>query len=145
MSSLKDIPVKVVTPALGGGGFALAILHELQGMLERLVASGQESCIDLRSLPMGPGDYQRLQDLLGQGEVSATVQAMGPTRVYETAYPGVWWVSHRNQADEMVADRIEVCLQPEMLKSHPADVEEGLERLKAQLRRDREGVDAAGS
>jgi hydrogenase-1 operon protein HyaF len=131
MSGLNDIAVKVVTS--GPQGFALAILNEIQGMLEALVRSGSESGIDLRSLPMGPGDYQRLKDLLGQGEVTATVEAMGPTRVYETAYPGVWWVSHYNEAEQMVADRIEVCQQPEILKSHQADIEEGLDRLKGYL------------
>jgi HupH hydrogenase expression protein len=143
MSGLKDIGVKVVTSAPAEarepdgdgyqGAYALAILHEIKGMLEGLARAGKEDSIDLRSLPTGPGDYQRLKQLLGQGEVSATVEAMGPTRIYETVYPGVWWVTHFNADEEVIADRIEVTLQPQMLKSHPSDVTEGLERLRSCL------------
>jgi hydrogenase-1 operon protein HyaF len=131
MSRLRDIAIRVV--AAGGGGYGLAILHEVRGMLEDLVDLGREATIDLRGLPMGPGDYERLKEWLGAGEVTATVDAMGPTRVYETAYPGVWWVTHYNPDEEVIADRLEITLQPEILRSHPADAHAGLDRLRARL------------
>jgi hydrogenase-1 operon protein HyaF len=135
MSRLKDIGIKVLTPEPPDrGGYAHAILAELQAMVERLLTLGQEDSIDLRGLPMGPGDYDRLKEILGQGEVAATVQAMGPTHIYETAYPGIWWVTHHNMDEEVVADLIEVTLQPQILKSHAEDIREGLERLQERLK-----------
>ena len=141
MSRLKDIGIKVLTPEPPDrGGYAHAILAELQAMVERLLTLGQEDSIDLRGLPMGPGDYDRLREILGQGEVVATIQAMGPTHIYETAYPGIWWVTHRNMDEEVVAELIEVALQPQILKSHGEDIREGLERLQERLKELRGGA-----
>jgi hydrogenase-1 operon protein HyaF len=132
MSGLKDIAVKVVA----GPGYAGALLHELVSMLEALVARGEENAIDLRSLPLAAPDYEQLKALLGQGEVRATLQVLGPSHVVETAYPGVWWVTHCDPAGEVTAECIEVTWVPEMLKSHPLDVGEGLVRLRKTLQED---------
>lgn len=133
MTDFKGIPIE--TEAGGASaGFVDALLRELQTLLEALVERGEEGSIDLKSLPMGPGDHLRLRAALGEGEVTAVIQALGPTRVIETAFPGVWWITHYNVHDEVVAERIEVTSVPEIVKSPSADVAEGLQRLRSALR-----------
>lgn len=133
MTDFKGIPIDT-QPGAALSAFVDALLRELQTLLEGLVDRGEEGSIDLKSLPMGPGDYHRLRVALGEGEVTALVQALGPTRVAETAFPGVWWITHYNVHDEVVAERIEVTPIPEILKSPSADVAEGLQRLQSALR-----------
>lgn len=135
MSGLDDIAVTVVQGDADTAptGQSEAILREVQDMLEALVKRGETNSIDLRSLPLFPGDYERIQAALGEGEVSATITALGPTTVRETAIPGVWWTIHRNAADEVMTELIEVTLCPEILRTQAEDAGEGLERLRKQL------------
>jgi hydrogenase-1 operon protein HyaF len=96
MNDLKGIPIAIagVDDEEMLSGNADPILHEIQSLLSDLVESGKSSSIDLRSLPLLPGDYEKLKEVLGQGEVSATLEALGVTHVRETAIHGVWWVTH---------------------------------------------------
>lgn len=139
MSGLADIGVKVEgmfgadeapSPRIGN---ALAILHEVQTRLEELVAGGQPSVIDLRAMPLAPGDYETLQRLLGEGEVMATVEALGPTRVRETAIRGVWWVTHCNATEQVIAEFIEITRVPTLLRTVDEDLVDGLSRLRERL------------
>lgn len=133
---LEDIGVTVIGPDdLAANGNARALLHELEAMLARFVERGERGSIDLRALPLLPGDYERLHETLGTGEVSALVQAMGATEVHETAVPGIWWVRHFDEAGEAMAESLEVTDVPEILKTHPADVRRGWEALRERLAR----------
>jgi hydrogenase-1 operon protein HyaF len=114
-------------------GNAAPILHEIETLLNELVASGKTAAIDLRSLPLLPGDYARLKEILGQGEVSATLEALGATHVRETAIHGVWWVTHYNSDETIIAEFIEVTYMPEILRTHPADARVALDLLHARL------------
>lgn len=102
-------------------------------MLDALLRTGETNSIDLRSLPLFPGDYERIRDTLGQGEVSATVNALGATTVRETAIPGVWWVVHRNSHEEVMTELLEVTFCPIIVQSQRGDVQSGLERLRERL------------
>ena len=135
MSRLDEIAVTVISPGQDspGGGNAVAILHEIENMLVQLLESGLEQSIDLRSLPMAPGDREVLQQALGKGEVSASVDALGPSLISETAIAGVWWVTHRNSNNEVMADFIEVSHCPEILRTHSEDISDGLEKLRTRL------------
>jgi HupH hydrogenase expression protein, C-terminal conserved region len=135
MNNLKGIPI---TMAGGDEELALSVnadplLHEIASLLCDLVESGKSSSIDLRSLPLLPGDYGKLKDVLGQGEVRATLEALGATHVRETAIHGVWWVTHYNSDETVVAEFIEVTTIPEILRTHPADARVGLDRLRSRL------------
>jgi len=132
MNEIKGIPIAIAEAPLATGN-ALPILHEIETLLSELVAAGKPASIDLRSLPMLPGDYEQLRQWLGEGEVSATVEAFGPTRVRETAVSGVWWVTHYSVDDQVVADFIEVTYVPEILKTHSADARQALETLRSRL------------
>jgi len=134
MSGLDKIGIKVVSEQdVAQSGNAVAILHEISEMLDELVEEDESSAIDLQSLPLTPGDYELLREVLAEGEVVATIDAIGPTEVRETVYPGVWWITHYNVEGDIVADVIEVGFVPEILKSHPDDVSDARDRLKAFL------------
>lgn len=131
MSRLADIPVRITAPDpsgdiagianMGGIGGIDAVLNEIATLLEHLGATGQAGAIDVRSLPLAPAEYDSLRTLLGTGEVTAAIEAQGPTHIHETAFHGVWWVMHRGNDNNVVAELIEVTLLPEILKTHIAD------------------------
>jgi len=135
MNNLKGIPIAIagVDDGLALSGYADPILHEIQSLLNDLVTSGKSASIDLRSLPLFPGDYEKLKEVLGQGEVSATLEALGATHVGETAIHGVWWVTHYNSDETIIAEFIEVTYMPEILRTHPADARVGLDLLHSRL------------
>ena len=139
MSRLSDIPVRIEPPApiepQGGGlgGGVNAILSELATLLERLVRGEPAGWIDLRSLPMSPRDRAELQRVLGDGEVQATVDAQGLSKMRETRVSGVWWVEHFDQQGELIAQLLEVSRVPEMLASASDEIAAGARDLRAHI------------
>jgi hydrogenase-1 operon protein HyaF len=105
---------------LGAG--VSAILVELATLLERLVEQQIPAAIDLRSLPMSPKERDELEQLLGEGEVQATILAGGLSVLRETRFAGIWWVMHRNAQDELIAEMLEVTYVPQMLASASDEV-----------------------
>ena len=113
---------------------AATLVQEVALALDRLLNQGEGTVIDVRTLPLvTEADRDELHALLGEGEVSAAVEAAGPTEVVETAYPGVWWVTYWSQAGEVVAERIEVAHIPAILAAQEADIRDGLTRLAEHL------------
>ena len=55
------------------------ILHEIRHALRTLLETGQASIIDLRSIPLAPGEEETILDTLGCGEVHAKLNALGPS------------------------------------------------------------------
>ena len=109
------------------------ILHEIRHALDKLLESGEASMIDLRSIPLAPGEEQTIIDTLGHGEVHARLDALGPSEIYETKYTGVWLVSHYNEADSLVGRFIEVTEIPDVLKSQREDIVHALSGLETEL------------
>jgi hydrogenase-1 operon protein HyaF len=133
MSGLDEIRV-VIDEGNGMRENVHAILHEIEALLGRLLETGEASAIDIRSLPLLPGDYESLDSALGSGEISAEFHGdSGPTVVMETGIPGVWWVSHFALDEELQAEFIEITLVPEILLSQEEDIREGLEDLRQRL------------
>lgn len=135
MTRLQDIGVKVVDcdPLLALSGNASALLHEIAALLGRLVQDGSTGTIDLRGIPLTPGDRAYLREQLGEGEVRAQVNAFGPSEVRETAYRGVWWVTHHDAEGGLCAELIEVTPLPAILASDAGELGESLQRLQANL------------
>lgn len=131
--SPQTIPIYAQTDETYSVGNIRALLAEIAARLEKLAGSGETGMIDLNSLPLAPGEYEQLRQTLGQGEVSVRIEAIGPSEIIETRYPGVWWVTHYNVEGDIVADMIEIARIPEIIMSQPEDVNEGLARLKSQL------------
>jgi len=135
MSGLEHIAVSVdpgVPPAREWGN-ALPILHEIRHGLQRLASAGEPTVIDLRAIPFGPGDEERLLALLGQGEVRATIEALGTTRIRESGIPAVWLIDHYNGEGERVALHIEINRIPDILCTQAEDIAEAVSQLDARL------------
>ena len=120
--NLQNIPAKTENDQEYSIGNLRALLAEIRALLEKLAHDGSAGSIDLNSLPFAPGEYEQLRQLLGAGEVTAHIEAIGPSDVIETRYPGVWWVTHYNVEGDIVADLLEIAYIPEILKSQPEDI-----------------------
>jgi hydrogenase-1 operon protein HyaF len=114
-------------------GMAMSVLAEVSRMLETLSESGQPGSIDLRSLPLNEVDRAQLEELLGRGELQAQLDLAGESEVWETTYPGVWWIRHRGAGGKIASEEISVCAIPEILITHPADIEAAAGRLREEL------------
>lgn len=111
----------------------LPLLHEIAHALQRLQADGTTTTLDLNAIPFGPGDERRLIDFLGSGEISAKLEAMGESRIWESAYPGVWVIDHRGATGERVAFQIEITKLPGILEAQPEEIVEALSALQKAL------------
>lgn len=127
MSKLDEISVSIEPPA--SPSQVRAILTELQTKLDSLAKESISDSVDLRSLPMFPGDYELLKETLGYGEVHVSIDAMGPTEIYETAFSGIWWISHFNSEDENIAEFIEITTLPAILKTADGDLQHASQQL----------------
>jgi len=126
--SLQDIHIKVADAHSVGN--LDAILNEIATRLGDYVAGGETSLIDLKSLPFSADEYERLRAKLGRGEVTARLDSIGDSEIYETRFPGVWWVTHYNVEGDIVADLIEIASVPAIVHSQPEDVHIGLAHLR---------------
>lgn len=123
-----EAPMPAVEAAPGAS--AQAIISEIEAYAARFAASGENASIDLRFLKAMPKEREMLSSLLGQGEVSAVVDALGRTEIRETAIPCVWWVRHHNGEDETVGELIEIAEVPEMIAGDRMAVARGLEAFR---------------
>jgi hydrogenase-1 operon protein HyaF len=130
MSSLDTIPVTAEVAT----GNVEPLLHEIRHALQRLAEGKEGTVIDLKRLPLAPGEEERIEATLGTGEVRAEVDALGPTLIQETSYPGVWLITHKNADDVVVARFVEVTYIPELLRSQQADIDAGINRLENELK-----------
>ena len=131
MSGLRDIAV-TVEPGYTTGN-VLPLLHEIRHALERLVSIDETTVIDLGSIPLAPGELESLEAALGTGEVRAELDALGPSEIRETAFPGVWLITHRNANDEIAGRFIEVTRVPAILASQDPDIRRAVEALGERL------------
>ena len=106
------------------------VFSETVGLLATFLSSGRAGSIDLPSRGLTPDDAAVIRDQLGFGEVNAVVKALGQTHIHETAYAGVWWLSHRDEDGTVVSEVIEVTDCPELLRSPREDFAASLRRLQ---------------
>ena len=129
MTPIENIGVQVEATH----GNVRPILNEVLHALDRLIDTGEPTTIDLAGLPFGPGELDELEATLGTGELSAQLDALGTSRIRETACPGVWWIEHRNVNDEITGRYLEITRIPEILSSQEADICAGRARLGEQF------------
>jgi len=98
------------------------LLHEIKHALENLIENGETSIIDLRSIPLAPGEEEKILNTLGTGEVQAKLNALGLSEVIETQYAGVWVVTHYNDENNIISRFIEVTTMPNILSSQTEDI-----------------------
>jgi hydrogenase-1 operon protein HyaF len=100
-------------------------------LLDILARTGEGAVVDLRALPrIGPLGYGFLKDWLSIGEVHAVISGLRQSEIRETAFAGVWWVTHRNEKDEIVTELLEVTEIPSLLKSQQEDIVAGLKTMR---------------
>lgn len=131
MNSLEQITIKVESGFSTGN--VLALLYEIRHALERLVSRGEETVIDLRSIPLAPGEEAAIEQELSQGEVSVQINTLGISHINETAIPGVWLVTHFNSDKEVMGKVIEITPIPAIVKTSTLDMRDGLQRLDVYL------------
>ena len=98
------------------------LLHEIKHALESLIENGETSIIDLRSIPLAPGEEDKILHTLGKGEVGAQLNALGLSEIFETQYAGVWVVTHYNDENNIISRFIEVTTMPNILSSQTEDI-----------------------
>lgn len=109
------------------------LLHEVMHSLNNLIKTGETAIIDLRSIPLAPGEEDKILLALGRGEVAAQLNVMGSSEVVETEYSGVWLVTHHNVDGEIIGRFIEITTMPEILFSQAEDMESAFHRLATSL------------
>jgi hydrogenase-1 operon protein HyaF len=114
---------------LGGDALVDALLMEVAGLLQSLLAHHRAGAIDLLGLPLTPACLADLERRLGHGEICATLNVSGASTIRETSFPGVWWTRHEDESGRLVALLIEVAETPDILRAGRADMQRGLRRL----------------
>lgn len=114
-------------------GNDIPLMHEIRHALTALLESGETTIIDLRALPLAPGEEDHIEAMLGKGEVSATLDALGPTEILETGISGVWLVTHYNTNEEILGKFIEIARFPSILESQAEDIQAGMDALDSLL------------
>jgi hydrogenase-1 operon protein HyaF len=134
VSALAGIPVKI-EPAGGrlASGNVEPLLHEIAHALERLIGLGQSSIIDLRGVPLAPGEEERILGFLGTGEVRAEFEAGGRSTVNESRFPGVWVVTHHDATGDIMSRLIEITRMPEILCSQAEELRDSRERFALEV------------
>ena len=116
-----------------GTGNADPILREVRFALAKLVERGETTVIDLGAIPFAAGDERILDKVLGQGEVHATLNSMGESRIAETGIAGVWRIDHFDGDGEVQSRFIEITYMPEILRTQKEDAAHALEQLDEKL------------
>lgn len=129
----NDVPFLQGLSNPSQGENAYALLHELVNLLHQLLSRDEPSHIDLRAIPLSQQDMTLLAETLGEGDVFAEVADFGLTRVRQTGIPGVWWVVHLDDEEQVIAEFIEVNYCPEVLITPTEDIRDGREALQARL------------
>ncbi|MDE3027686.1 MAG: hypothetical protein KGH84_04750 [Paracoccaceae bacterium] len=118
---------------LGRTGMAQSVLREICLALSALAATGARDAIDLRSLPLTLADRQELEAVLGRGDVSVALEAVGKSEIWETRFTGVWWLRHFGGDGRVAAEVIEVTPVPDILAAHRDDIGAAAARMAAEL------------
>lgn len=111
----------------------IPLLHEVKHALDNLIATGATAIIDLRSIPLAPGEEETILNTLGQGEVQAKLNALGPSEIIETHFSGVWLVTHYNDDNEIISRFIEITTMPDILLAQPEDIAKAYKNLATTL------------
>jgi hydrogenase-1 operon protein HyaF len=129
MSALAGI---AVTVELASGNIE-PLVHEIGHALERLLEHEAPSILDLRGVPLAPGEEERILTFLGTGEVRAELEAGGRSTVNESRFPGVWVVTHHDPTGAVIGRLIEVTFVPDILCSQADEMRESRERIVREL------------
>ncbi len=137
MSALSNIGIAVIETAEASN--AQALLRELENHLQRLIETGETARIDLGTLPLNSADFELLEQVLGHGEVIASVESMGVSEISDTSIPGIWRIEYYNSEEALVAEFIEITNCPELLMTPMEEMQESPSLLRAAIARSDQG------
>jgi hydrogenase-1 operon protein HyaF len=126
-------PCQQAAGVLPGAIAISALLGQIEFALTKLRDAGEETTFDLRSLPIDQPGINQIESLLGRGELQATLEADGPTQIWETAVPAVWWVIHQNRSGGEICRFLQIALQPELLRTPLSELDHVCELLQARI------------
>lgn len=115
------------------GSNLLPLLHQIRYAMRQLLDGGGGTTIDLRGVPLTAAERERLFETLGQGEIRVRLEALGRSDIDETAFSGVWLITHYSESGEVVARLIEIARVPGLLAAPTGDIENGWEAMGAML------------
>lgn len=127
--ALRSIGVRV---ELSSGNLE-PLLHEVRHALAALLNEGRNTCIDLKGIPLAPGEEERILHWLGRGELRAELSVFGTSEILETGFSGVWVISHFDTQGALSGRFIEVARVPDIVSAQTADIAAGLTRLTTLL------------
>lgn len=134
MGHLEDIPVFTnLDLSHEDRSMVDAVIIELLQLMDNYLLTQTAGAVDIKSLPLSDDACSLLKSKMGLGEVNAVVRLSGDTEVYETAFSGVWWITHKNIDGRVLAEHIEVGRVPAILCSHNEDIKQAREKLYQQV------------
>jgi len=110
-----------------------ALLKEISGALHQLLSNGNETIIDLNNTPCDLECEEALKEILGEGEVCASLTILGCDYIQETGIHGVWWVYHKNDTGAILTKALYISFVPSILPAQREDVEYGTTQLDRRL------------
>jgi hydrogenase-1 operon protein HyaF len=81
--------------------------------------------------PISAFERVQLLKLLGKGELNISLSSLGESKIYETAYSGVWVVEHKNEQGQITSQFIEVTHVPDIVLSQMDDESASYESIQA--------------
>jgi hydrogenase-1 operon protein HyaF len=130
-ANLKLQAIRVRTEVSSGN--IPPLLHEVRHALAALATTGTCNIIDLKAIPLAPGEQEAILATLGEGEIRAELQSLGKSEIRETGFPGVWVVTHYDEQGDIKARFIEITRMPDILESQLPDIADGLARMQSLL------------
>lgn len=111
-----DMPVLPETDAVQECPQAVAVLERLQTMLASYEPGQPTQSMVLDTMP--EADLDMLNQILGEGEVSAVISADPLIRIQETVMAGVWRLRTIDRQGDVITETLEVADVPACIREH---------------------------
>lgn len=108
------------------------LIKDIRNALQHLLDTGEETIIDFTNYPCDEKCEEALKEILGKGEVTASLSIFGCDSIIETGIHGVWWVYHLNDTGAIITKALYVSFVPSILPAQPEDIEYSINVLSRQ-------------
>lgn len=100
-----------------------SLIEDIKAALKNLLETGEETIIDFTNYPCDEECEEAIKEILGKGEVTASLNIFGCDSIIETGVHGVWWVHHLNDTGAILTKALYISYVPSILPAQPDDVE----------------------
>lgn len=108
------------------------LIQDIRNALQHLLDTGEETIIDFTNYPCDEKCEEALKEILGKGEVTASLSIFGCDSIIETGVHGVWWVYHLNDTGAIITKALYITFVPSILPAQPEDIEYSINVLSRQ-------------